>query len=140
MTAQPNATQIWASTALAAIALLSASAPSLAETVALGGSPTQTITLAGQSGGTVNTPDCGQISATPNHILNITARIDSMRVGLQTSGSQTLLIDGPDGRFCAVAAGNKSPEIPGLWMPGQYKIYVGNLNSNSSPYTISISQ
>ncbi|MDY6784252.1 MAG: hypothetical protein SW833_17180 [Cyanobacteriota bacterium] len=141
MTVQLNAKQLWGSTILAAIALLSASAPGLAETVALAGSPTQAITLSGQSGGAVGTPDCGQISATPNHILNVSERIGSMKVSVQSANPQaTLLIDGPGGRFCAVAAGNKLPEIPGLWMPGQYRVYVGNLGGDRSPYTLSISQ
>lgn len=141
MTLQLNAKQLLVSTTLAAIALGTASVPSGAETVALGETLTQTIVLSGQSGGSVGTPDCGQISATPNHVLNITEQINSMRIRLQNANDRaTLLIDGPGGRFCAVTAGNKSPEIPGLWMPGQYQIYVGHLDGNSSAYTISISQ
>ncbi|MBD2579068.1 hypothetical protein [Oscillatoria sp. FACHB-1406] len=127
--------------ALATLVLGSTALPSAAETVALATSPNPSVVLSGQSGGTVSTPDCGKIAATPNHVLNVTQRINSMNIKVQSSGGQpTLLIDGPDGRFCAVTAGGQAPTIPGLWMPGQYRIYVGDLSGSSNGYTISISQ
>jgi hypothetical protein len=128
-------------TALVTILLSTAGVPTLAETIALRIGPNQPMTLSGQSGGSVSTPDCGKISATPNHVLNIAERIDSMTVRVQATGGQpTLLVDGPDGRFCAVTTGGNQPEIPGLWMPGQYKIYVGDLSGGQYAYSISIAQ
>jgi hypothetical protein len=112
-----------------------------AETVNLiPNSPLSTIVLQGNSSGNLDSKDCGFMNSNPNHILNIQERIDYMRVTVQGQGGQTtLLIDGPAGRFCALATDNIA-EISGFWNPGLYKVFVGDRTGTSHPFTIQFSQ
>lgn len=109
--------------------------PAFANPVAVN-PPPQTSPISGLSGGTVKTPDCGFIAGnTPNHTLQITEQINSMRIRVEaTGGNPTLLIVGPDAdeRHCAA----NQPEIPGLWLPGTYQVYVGDLNGEQHSYQI----
>jgi hypothetical protein len=103
-------------------------------------SPLSTIVLNGNSSGSLDSKDCGFINGSPNHVLNIQERIDYMRVTVKGQGGQTtLLIDGPAGRFCALATDNIA-EISGFWNPGLYKVFVGDRSGTSHPFTIQFSQ
>jgi hypothetical protein len=100
----------------------------------------------GKSGGE-NKSNCGNITAAPNQIINVTESMPYLRLTVESSGKPTLLIDGPGGRFCVLAdtySGGK-PEISGFWLKGLYKIYVGELSprelsQGQYTYTLSISQ
>lgn len=96
-------------------------------------------TIQGQSGGKINSRVCGFISSQPNQVIEVTERIDYMRVAVSTKGGQpTLLIKGPNGNLCSM---KPSPEIAGVWVPGRYSIYVGQRSANSQHnFTLSISQ
>ncbi|MFH7028605.1 MAG: hypothetical protein ACHBN1_25230 [Heteroscytonema crispum UTEX LB 1556] len=95
----------------------------------------------GKSGGE-NKSNCGNITAAPNQVINVTEPLPYLRLTVESSGKPTLLIDGPGGRFCVLAdsySGGK-PEISGYWHKGEYKLYVGELSQGQYTYTVSISQ
>jgi hypothetical protein len=95
----------------------------------------------GTSGG-AKSSDCGNITATPNQVIQVTHSLPYLRLSVQSAGQPTLLIDGPGGRFCVLGdsyAGDH-PEIPGYWQAGKYSLYVGDRAQGQHPYTLSISK
>ncbi|MBD2105257.1 hypothetical protein [Leptolyngbya sp. FACHB-261] len=95
--------------------------------------------VSGQSGGAVASSDCGFISRQPNHTLNVAqGSIPYMRVYVESSGDTTLLIEGPDGRYCSDNYNGKNPQLTGPWPVGTYRVYVGDHQGNSSgnPYRL----
>ncbi len=102
-------------------------------------SPTQ---VSGQSGGGQSTPDCGTISAAPNHVLNLAGDIPTMELNLQaTGGEPTLLVEGPGGqRWCSRSMDGSSVKVSGYWDAGTYRIYVGDRSGSQHSYTLSIAQ
>jgi hypothetical protein len=100
-------------------------------------------TLTGKSGGS-NKSNCGNsyISTAPSQVLQVTESLPYLRLTVESTGKPTLLIDGPEGRFCVLAdnySGGK-PEISGFWQAGNYSLYVGELSQAQYNYTLSISQ
>lgn len=99
--------------------------------------------IKGNTGGKVNSGDCGYIASQPNYILNLSQKSYKLNVQVKTSsGKPTLLVVGPksNDRFCIlgdVGAG-KLPEMKGVWMAGQYKIYVGEAEGAELPFTLTI--
>ncbi|WP_156915096.1 hypothetical protein [Rubidibacter lacunae] len=102
------------------------------------------VSLRGQTGGSVDSQDCGLVPTAPSQVLQIAERINYMRLSLDVpgGGNPTLLVEGPDGRFCAIAdrISGSAPELSGVWLPGEYKIYVGDIDGANNPYRLSISQ
>lgn len=96
----------------------------------------------GQSGGAVSTKDCGYISATANHLVKITERNDYLKFSVSGGGQPTLLIEGLKDRFCAIAEpdSGENPEISGVWLPGTYRVYIGDRAGGKYNYTLSISR
>ncbi|MBW4687186.1 MAG: hypothetical protein KME40_19275 [Komarekiella atlantica HA4396-MV6] len=97
--------------------------------------------LNGQSGGSVKS-NCGNITAAPNQVIQVTESLPYLRLTVESKGQPTLLIDGPGGRFCVLAdkySGGK-PELSGYWQPGKYLLFVGELSQQQHSYTLSISQ
>lgn len=93
-------------------------------------------TIQGRSGGNINSRGCGFISKQPSQVINVTERINYMKVSVSSSAGQaTLLIEGPNGRLCSI---KPNPEIAGVWVPGSYSIYVGDRTNARHPYTLSI--
>jgi hypothetical protein len=131
-------------TALATILLGASVTSSHAETIKVKPSSSPgSVTVKGQSGGSVDSLDCGFVAEAPNQVLQVSERINYMRVNVQVAGGKpTLLVDGPDGRFCVFANDitDGNPEISGVWLPGKYKIYVGDRTDAQHQYTLSISQ
>lgn len=124
-------------TTLAATLMGFGGLPSVANTIAIAPSQSQQVT--GQSGGTQATPDCGAIAATPNHVITVTEQINSMRLRVEATGGQpTLLVIGPstNERMCA----SGKPEMPGLWLPGEYRVFVGDRAGESHNYTLYFDQ
>lgn len=98
------------------------------------------VVLSGTSGGQ-SSSNCGYISQTPNQVVRVTVdRINYLRLSVQSSGEPTLLVDGPGGRFCVLAdsASGDKPEISGVWLRGNYNVYVGDRAGGTHPYTLSI--
>jgi len=99
------------------------------------------LVLNGKSGGTVKS-NCGNISAKPNQVIQVTESLPYLRLTVESQGKPTLLIDGPGGRFCVLAdsySGGKS-ELSGFWQAGTYSLHVGELSKQEYSYTLSISQ
>ncbi|WP_193195287.1 hypothetical protein [Nostoc sp. MG11] len=97
--------------------------------------------LNGQSGGSVKS-NCGNITAAPNQVIQVTESLPYLRLTVESKGQPTLLIDGPGGRFCVLAdsySGGKL-ELSGYWQPGKYLLFVGDLSQQQHSYTLSISQ
>jgi len=95
-------------------------------------------TISGQSGGKINSRGCGFISNKPTQVIEVTERINYLRIAVTArSGQPTLLIKGPNGNLCAI---NSNPEIAGVWVPGKYSIYVGDRSNSRHNFTLSISQ
>jgi hypothetical protein len=105
-------------------------------------SPGGSLSLSGSSGGPVNSQDCGFIAQTPNHVIQITDDLPYWRIMVTTSGSPTLLIDGPTGRYCMLPEGSANSGVlqySGYGTPGNYNIYIGDRQQGQNPYRISIS-
>jgi hypothetical protein len=99
------------------------------------------LVLTGKSGGG-NKSNCGNITPTPNQVIQVTDSLPYLKLTVEGSGKPTLLIDGPSGRFCVLAdsySGGK-PEISGYWQAGRYSLYLGELSQGQYTYTLSISQ
>lgn len=100
--------------------------------------------VTGNSGGGINSQDCGYIASQPNHVLNLMQKVDYLRVDLQSNGGEaTLLILGPGAqdRFCVLGDRNSgvNPELAGVWEAGKYLIYVGDLSNSQHNFTLNIS-
>ncbi len=97
--------------------------------------------LSGKSGG-FEKSNCGNISATPSQVLEVAESLPYLRLTVESKGKPTLLIDGPEGRFCVLGDNysQEKPEISGYWSSGKYSLYIGDLSEQQNSYTISISQ
>ncbi|MBD2386973.1 hypothetical protein [Cylindrospermum sp. FACHB-282] len=102
---------------------------------------TDPLILNGKSGGSVPS-NCGNISAAPSQVIQVTESLPYLRLTVESQGKPTMLIDGPGGRFCVLAdsySGGK-PELSGYWQPGVYSLYIGESSKGQYNYTLSISQ
>ncbi|GEM_PF-347818 len=103
------------------------------------------LTLNGKSGG-IEKSNCGNIAPKPNHLLKVKRSLPYLRITVKSKGKPTLLIDGPEGRFCILGdsySQNKpenKAEISGYWLEGQYSLHIGELSKQQHTYTLSISQ
>lgn len=97
--------------------------------------------LSGESGG-IEKSNCGNISAEPDRIIEVTESLPYLRLTVESKGKPTLLIDGPEGRFCVLgdSYSEDKPEISGYWQAGKYSLYIGDLSEQQHSYTLSISQ
>jgi hypothetical protein len=88
----------------------------------------------GLSGGTRSTNDCGYVDASnaPDHVVTLTRPFSFLRASVEASGDVTLLVTGPDGRFCSDDANGLMPEISGYWPAGTYNIWVGDFVGNGN--------
>ena len=101
-------------------------------------------TIEGQSGGIVDSKGCGFIANSPNHVMNLTKRVDYMRLTVKSAGGQpTLLVIGPNSgdSFCVLGdeISGLKPEISGVWEAGVYEIYIGDRQKENYPFILDIS-
>ncbi|MBW4659425.1 MAG: hypothetical protein KME15_12180 [Drouetiella hepatica Uher 2000/2452] len=108
------------------------------------GGPIQTplasaVTVTGSSGG-AQSSQCGFISDTPSQVVVVSQPTPLRFKVVQGAGQPTLRISGPVNQ-CAMAEGSSGGtiEIPGVWQPGTYSVFVGDRAQGSYPYTLSIS-
>jgi hypothetical protein len=82
----------------------------------------------GLSGGGRSTPDCGFVDAaeSPDHILTLSRPFNYLRASVEAEGDVTLLVTGPDGRYCSDDVHGLMPEISGYWPAGTYYIWIGD--------------
>jgi len=122
--------------------LTSAIAPAIAQPIAIGEN-FQSTRREGQTGGSVSTPDCGNIARQPNQVLQVDRRLDYLRLSVAAAGGQpTLLVEGPNGRFCILADGSdeRKATLSGVWLPGRYEVYIGDRSDAQHAYTLSVSR
>ena len=104
----------------------------------------QNQTIRGNSGGPIDSKNCGFVAATPSYTVSLSERMDYMRILVETNGGQpTLLIIGPkaEDSFCVLGDMNAGlkPEISGVWEPGTYQVYVGDRSGRRHRFTLNIS-
>ncbi|ELS03003.1 hypothetical protein Xen7305DRAFT_00027210 [Xenococcus sp. PCC 7305] len=101
--------------------------------------------IQGDSGGPVNSVNCGFIANSPNYSLNLPQRVDYMRITVQAVGGQpTLLVIGPQANdsFCVLGdrGSGLQPEISGVWEPGTYNIFIGDRTGTRHKFKLNISR
>ncbi|MGD1918715.1 MAG: hypothetical protein ACFCAD_07385 [Pleurocapsa sp.] len=100
--------------------------------------------IEGQSGGFVDSQGCGFIADSPNHRMNLSHRVDYMRLTVKADGGQpTLLVLGPNSNdsFCVLGdeISGLQPEISGVWEAGNYEIYIGDRSRSQHKFFLNIS-
>lgn len=98
----------------------------------------ESVTRTGTSGGSQSSGDCGFLPNAPNHELYLGSDFSYLRLSVAGNGQPTLLVVGEEtgDRFCA----RNTPEQSGYWPQGTYRVYIGDLDGASQPYTLSISE
>lgn len=101
-------------------------------------------TIEGLSGGSTDSQGCGFIADSPSYKINLSQRIDYMRLTVEAAGGQpTLLVVGPNSgdSFCVLGdeTSGLKPEISGVWEAGNYQIYVGDRTQNRHKFILNIS-
>ena len=94
----------------------------------------------GLSGGPNFTEDCGYVDDEPDHIVTLTQEIPYLLSYVEAAGDVTLLITGPDGRFCNDDTEGLLPEISGYWPQGTYQIWVGDWDNEGLPYSLFLTE
>lgn len=105
---------------------------------------TQPITLSGNTSGnleviemsqTESTPTgyCdGYISPQPNHLLELESFFDYLKLEVESPADTTVLIKGNGGVWCNDDSGSANPMIEGQWQQGQYQVWVGSYQPDTS--------
>ncbi|MEN9518766.1 MAG: hypothetical protein RLZZ381_1354 [Cyanobacteriota bacterium] len=101
-------------------------------------------TIEGLSGGSTDSQGCGFIADSPSYKINLSQRIDYMRLTVEAAGGQpTLLVVGPNSgdSFCVLGdeTSGLKPEISGVWEAGYYQIYVGDRTQSQHKFILNIS-
>ena len=99
----------------------------------------------GLSGGGRATNDCGYVDAAnaPDHVVTLTRPFQFLRASVEAEGDVTLLITGPEGRYCSDDANGLMPEVSGFWPAGTYQIWIGDFvdgRSGSHRYELYLSE
>ncbi len=127
-------------TTLATIVFGLAPTEVLAEPISVSPNFSSPMTTNGESGGSQKSSDCGYIPETPQEVINVTERINYMRITVESEQSNpNLLIKGPDEQFCILGDEEEETSMSGVWMPGEYQIYIGEDKKQSSQYTLHLS-
>lgn len=117
--------------------------PGNAQTLELTGNlQSDPLIVNGTSGGAKNS-NCGFIGQAPNQTVKVNLeQIDYMRIRVEGEGDPTLMVKGPGGSFCVFAdkTSGENPEISGVWLKGNYSIYVGDRSGGQHPYKLLITQ
>ena len=98
------------------------------------------LTGTGQSGGDNFTNDCGYINGPPDHVLTVTEGFSYLRAHVVSQGDVSLVVSGPDGRFCRDDVNGLLPELYGTWPAGTYRIWIGDWGQNYYPYTLYLTE
>ena len=97
----------------------------------------------GTSGGSQKAGNCaGNISASPNHVIQVTED-SNLRFVLEGSGDLALLVRNEAGKSFCVPFDSFSQgkvEMPGRWRKGTYSVFVGDRANEQHSYTLMISQ
>lgn len=94
------------------------------------------VTVSGSSGEVQS--QCGFHAGSPAQVL-VVNQPSPLLFRVQSQGQPTLWIRGPVDRcVMADATSGGNIEVPGVWQPGTYSVYVGNQAQGGQPYTLSI--
>ncbi len=105
--------------------------------------------IKGVSGGPSLVSDCSAVlSQQPSQEILLTESFlqtsGFLKFALEAPGAPVLVLDGPAGRFCSLGDSrseqNQNPEVSGYWLPGTYRVYVGDREQGNHPYTLSINK
>ncbi|MBT9313819.1 hypothetical protein [Leptothoe spongobia] len=100
--------------------------------------------ISGTSGGPQTSTECGFVPAQPDYSFNITQPTASVSIAVTGSNDYTLLMVGPDNnsRECILAHDFDGGTIQsrGLYKAGTYHLYVGDIDGDSAPFTLTIQQ
>ena len=99
--------------------------------------------ISGNTGGSVDSKNCGFIATTPSYTMSLSQRADYMRLLVEANGGQpTLLIVGPkkEDSFCVLGdmSTGLKPEISGVWEAGTYQVYVGDRKGERHQFVLNI--
>jgi len=115
-------------------------------TIAPGFAP-DPMTLSGTAGGPVAASTMGAsctayISAAPNHILNVTAPIGSLRLTANSTTDTVMVVRLADGRVVCNddGGGYPNPQIIDMFGVGQHQVWIGTFGAGTTGvYTLSVS-
>ncbi len=93
----------------------------------------------GISGGPIQTPDCGNIDTTPDHVIEITQNFAFLRAHVESQGDVTLVVQGPFGRICSDDVVGLLPEIARDWPAGSYQVWIGDFGGGLN-YTLFLTE
>lgn len=83
----------------------------------------------------------GFISDKPDHEVTLTSFFNYLNLQVASPGDTVLLVRGPGGTWCNDDRTLAGPSIAGQWMPGDYQIWVGSINSEQYlPYELQFSE
>lgn len=74
----------------------------------------------------------GFIAPQPNHILELKSFFEFLKIEVNSSTDTTIIIEGPGGIWCNDDSDDANPAIEGQWQPGNYKIWIGSYQEDSS--------
>ncbi|MEO0541061.1 MAG: hypothetical protein AAFZ80_09385 [Cyanobacteria bacterium P01_A01_bin.105] len=104
--------------------------------------PAQAEPLTGQSGGPQSS-DCGYVSEVPVHTVEITESLAPLNIQVSSSGSYSLMIES-DGGFSECVRAHSydggTIESTGSAPQGTYRIYVGDFEGGSHPFTLTVDE
>jgi hypothetical protein len=101
------------------------------------------VQMTGVTGGPQQDSACGNIDTSAGQVVQVSESFASLSFEVQSAGDYTLLITGPDGFKECVFAHNYDGGViksPGLLNQGDYRVFVGDRQGESHPYTLSITQ
>ena len=105
---------------------------------------TQPIVLSGNTGGNLQAVEVSQTKSTrtgycdgyvspqPNHLLELESFFESLKLEVESTADTTLLIEGNGGVWCNDDSGSANPMIEGQWQQGQYKVWIGSYQPDTS--------
>ena len=111
-------------------------------TLGVVGIPALAETVTGRSGGPQNS-DCGFVSQTANHTVNITDAIAPLNVEVSSSGNYSLMIESDNGYSECIRSHSYdggSIESMGAVPAGTYRIYVGDFDGASHPFSMTVNE
>jgi len=111
-----------------------------AATLSIVGLPALALDITGRSGGP-QASDCGFISTSANHTVEIADAVAPLDVEVSSSGNYSLLIESDNGYSECVRSHSYDGgaiESMGAVPAGIYRIYVGDFDGNSHPFSMTV--
>jgi hypothetical protein len=99
------------------------------------------VVVTGNSNGSQANDSCRgfQFTGTPTQVVRVTQPNTALRFRVEGNGQLALLVTGANNPMCVPSAGSVI-EVPGVWQPGTYSLYVGDRADSSTPFTLSVTQ